>query len=91
MAEQRGHDRSVKFEHAFDRLLAVKLEQVYEILVPEQIRIIGTNPRVRGKSAEGRCDLRQSILRAAEGGEHNCEPDSGVARVRAGTGIRGTR
>ena len=32
MAERRGHDRSVQFEHAFDRLLAVKLEQVYGIL-----------------------------------------------------------
>jgi hypothetical protein len=31
MAERRGHDRSVQFEHAFDRLLAVKLEQVYGI------------------------------------------------------------
>jgi site-specific DNA recombinase len=38
MAERRGHDRSVQFEHAFDRLLAVKLERVYEILVPEQVR-----------------------------------------------------
>ena len=91
MAERRGHDRSVQFEHAFDRLLAVKLEQVYEILVPEQVRAIGADPRVRGKSDEGRRDLRQSILRAAEGGEHDCEPDSGAHRVRAGTGIRRTR
>ena len=38
MAERRSHDRSIQFQHAFDRLLAVKLEQVYEILVPEQAR-----------------------------------------------------
>ena len=37
MAERRGHDRSVQFEQAFDRLLAVKLEQVYGILVPEWV------------------------------------------------------
>lgn len=49
MAERRGHDRSVQFEHAFDRLLAVKLERVYEILVPEQVRAIGSDPRVRGE------------------------------------------
>jgi site-specific DNA recombinase len=91
MAERRGYDRSIQFEHAFDRLLAVKLEQVYEILVPEQVRAISGDPRVRGKSDEGRRDLRQSILRAAEGGEHDCEPDSGAARVRAGTSIRRTR
>jgi len=91
MAEQRDHNRSVKFEHAFDRLFAVKLEQVYEILILEQIRVIGANPRVRGNSDEGRCDLRQSILRAAEAGEHDCEPDRGAARVRAGTGIRRSR
>ena len=28
MAERRDHDRRVHFEHAFDRLLAVKLERV---------------------------------------------------------------
>jgi len=48
MAERRGHDRSVQFAHAFDRLLAVKLERVYEILVPEQVRAVGADPRVRG-------------------------------------------
>jgi hypothetical protein len=41
MAERRGaQDRSVHLEQAFDRLLAVKLEQVYGILVPEQARVI---------------------------------------------------
>ena len=90
MAERRSYDRSVQFQHAFDRLVAVKLEQVYEILVPEQIRAVGAHPRVRSKSDEGRRDLRESLLRAAEGGEHDCEPDSGTHRVRAGTGIRRT-
>ena len=53
MAERRGHDRSVQFEHAFDRLLVVKLEQAYEILGPKQVRAIGSDPRVRGNSDEG--------------------------------------
>ena len=75
MAKRRGHDRSVEFEHAFDRLLTVKLERVYEILVPEQVRAVGADPHVRGKSDEGRRDLRESLLRAAEGGERDCEPD----------------
>src|SRR5690348_9025262 len=74
MAERRSHDRSIQFQHAFDRLLAVKLEQVYEILVPEQAHPVGADPHVRGKSDEGRRNLRESLLRAAEGGEHDCEP-----------------
>ena len=53
MAERRSHDRSIQFQHAFDRLLAVKLEQVYEILVPEQARPVGADPHVRGKSEGG--------------------------------------
>jgi site-specific DNA recombinase len=88
MAERGGRDRSVQFEHAFDRLLAVKLERVYEILVPKQVRAIGSDPRVRGNSDEDRRDLRQGVLRAAEGGEHDCQPDGGAGRVRAGARIR---
>ena len=91
MAEWRGHDRSVQFEHAFDRLLAVKLERVYEILVPEQVRAIGSDPRVRENSDENRRDLRQGILRAAEGGEHDRQPDGGASRVRARARIQRTR
>ena len=41
MVERRGDERSVEFERNFDRLLAVKLEQVYRILVPERVRAIG--------------------------------------------------
>src|SRR6201982_3365397 len=59
MAERRGHDRSVQFAHAFDRLLAVRLEQVYAILVPEWVRAIGVDQSVRGKHDEGCRDLRQ--------------------------------
>src|SRR5215471_18728694 len=79
MAERRGHHRSVQFEHAFDRLLAIKLEQVYGILVPEWVRAIGVDQSVRGKRDEGCRDLRQSIFRAAEGGEH----DRQSSRTRA--------
>ena len=34
MAERR-HKRGVRLEFAFDRLLAAKLEQIYDMLVPE--------------------------------------------------------
>ena len=49
MAERRSYDRSVQFQHAFDRLVAVKLEQVYEILVPEQARPVGADPQREGQ------------------------------------------
>ena len=42
MAERRKRkDREVRLDYAFDRLLADKLQHVYEILVPDQVRIIG--------------------------------------------------
>ena len=48
MANRRsGNDRNVRLEHAFDRLLAVKLEQVYGVLVPEQVCVVGVGRRVR--------------------------------------------
>ncbi|WP_166291481.1 hypothetical protein [Photorhabdus stackebrandtii] len=53
--------RCVQLEPVFDRLLAVKLEQVYRILVPEQAHIAGSVPRVKGKINEDCRDLRQVI------------------------------
>ena len=91
MAERRGHDRSVQFEHAFDRLLAAKLEQVYGILVPERVRAIGADQSVRGKREEGGRDLRQSIFGAAEGGEHDRQSDGGADRLRTRAGLQRTR
>ena len=91
MAERRGHDRSVQFEHSFDRLLAVKLEQVYGILVPERVRAIGADQSVRGKRDEGCRDLRQSIFGAAEGGEHDRQSNGGADRLRTRAGLQRTR
>jgi hypothetical protein len=91
MAERRGHDRSVQFEHAFDRLVAVKLEQVYRILVPEWVRAIGVDQSVRGKRDADCRDLRQSIFRPAEGGEHDCQSDGGADRLRTRAGLQRTR
>ena len=86
MAEQRAGDRRVQFEHAFDRLLALKLEQVYGILVREWVRAIGLDRNVRGKRDVGCHDLRQRIFRAAEGGEHDRQSDGGADRLRTRAG-----
>jgi hypothetical protein len=41
MAERQQIRRSVQLEFAFDRLRAAKLEQAYDILVPDRVRIVG--------------------------------------------------
>jgi len=51
MAEQRrGKDREVCLDYAFDRLLAAKLQQVYEILVPDQVRIANKCSALNGRN-----------------------------------------
>ena len=40
MAEQRSQ-RDVDLEYTFDRLLVATLEQVYQILVPDRVLVVG--------------------------------------------------
>ena len=47
--------RAIGFEYTFDRLFATKLEQAYEILNPDQVRILRTGADVMGVGDEGRC------------------------------------
>ncbi len=45
MAERRGQERrEVRLDYAFDRLFTAKLQQAYEILVPDQVRLVGGVP-----------------------------------------------
>ena len=83
MADRRQKEsRDVHLDYAFDRLLAAKLQQVYEILVPDRVRIAGEPRKVTGEDHEERRDLREGLLRQAERGEHHCQSDGGAARVR---------
>jgi site-specific DNA recombinase len=75
MAE-RLRQRNVCLEYAFDRLFTSKLQQVYELLVPDRARLTGEPSR--GGDDEERCDLRPGILCPAEGGTHNCEPTAAL-------------
>ena len=80
MAKQRTKERrDVHLDYVFDRLLAAKLQQVYEILVPEHVRLVGE--RVLGEGDADRRDLRQGVLGQAEGGQHHCQSDGGADRV----------
>ena len=98
MVEQQPKPRAVALEFAFDRLLTAKLKLVYDILVPDRVRILCSSKLTGGRD-EGSGDLRACILGQTKGGEHDCQPDGGTGRVRqraaarsaAGVGVRGRR
>ena len=82
MAEScKRSNREVRLDYAFDRLLATKLQHVYEILVPDRIRIPGNSSALNGDANEDGGDLRQGIVGQAERREDYCEPDGGVDGV----------
>jgi hypothetical protein len=70
------HRKSGSFQvhvsYSFDRLLEPTLAQAYEILVPCRERPVGAC--VKEVEYENSGDLREGFVRAAEGGEHDCEP-----------------
>src|SRR6266480_7894213 len=98
MVKQRPMRRAIHLEFAFDRLLAAKLEQAYEILVPDRVWVAGS-AKVTGAGDEDRSDLRSCIVGQTKGGEHDRQPDGGAGCVRlrtairsaAGMGLRGRR
>ena len=75
MAEWQQIRRSVQLEFAFDRLRAAKLEQAYDILVPDQVRIVGGVKKTE-KSNEDRGDPRSCFVGQTKGREHDRQPDS---------------
>jgi hypothetical protein len=87
MAERQSQ-RDVRLEYTFDRLLVAKLEQVYQILVPDRVRIVGDRSKLIGAGDEDGGNLRPGILGQAEGGEHHCQPNGGADHVRDRAGLR---
>src|ERR1700739_3662634 len=85
MAERRPRrdHYQVQLDYAFDRLLGNKLQQAYELLVPDQVRVISERSRVMEGGNADRGDLRSGVFGQAAGGEHDCQPDGGTDRVRA--------
>jgi hypothetical protein len=82
MAERRkGSNREVRLDYAFDRLLTTKLQQAYEILVPDRVRVIGNWSALNGETNENRGDLREGVVGQAEGREDHREPDRGLDGV----------
>ena len=73
---RRNHDRHL--EYRLDRLLATKLEQVYDILVPERVRRTGEPLGLEENTHEDRRHLRPGFIGPAEGGKDDCQPDGDV-------------
>ena len=87
MAE-RPSQRNVRLEYTFDRLLVAKLEQVYQILVPDQVRVVSDRSKLIGAGDADGGNLRPGILGQAERGEHYCQSNGGADRVRRRAGLR---
>jgi len=83
MAE-RLRQRGVSLEYAFDRLFTFKLQQVYELLVPDHVRVTRESSATKADSDEECGHLRPSLLHAAEGGAHHCQSDGSAGRLRKG-------
>jgi hypothetical protein len=82
VAEKRadGEQMAIRLEYRFDRLLAEKLAQAYELLVPER-RGYTEQEHVCCQEAvieKNGSDLRTGFLRSAKGGTYHWQPGNGT-------------
>src|ERR1700745_2092461 len=83
MAERSAEHPAVCLEFAFDRLLPIKLQQVYGLLVADAARPVRQASKENGEDAhEASSDLRKGLLEPTEGGAHHCESIGGAACLR---------
>ena len=54
--------RTVLVEYSFDRLQLSKLQQAYELLVPDYVRSTQRPARLTGDHDEGGSDLREGVI-----------------------------
>src|SRR5882762_7046083 len=81
---KRHGPRDIGLEYTFDRLFPAKLQQVYELLVPDRVRSTRDALTPEGERHEERRDLRSSVLRPTEGGAHDCESNRSADHLCAG-------
>ena len=63
MAERRKRKYlEVNYDYVFDRLLIHKLQQAYEILVPDNCRIIGNQTELMVDDNEDSCNARARLV-----------------------------
>ena len=83
MAERSAEPPAIGLEFAFDRLLSIKLQQVYGLLVADCARPVRQVSKENGGGAhEAGSDLRKGLLGQTERGAHNCESNGGAACLR---------
>jgi hypothetical protein len=81
MANRHRRSHEIELEYAFDRLQAIKLEQVFAILVPNQERRIDEPTGLKGESHENSRYLRPCLFGSTEGGEDHSQSDGSADRV----------
>jgi hypothetical protein len=92
MAERSAEPPAICLEFAFDRLLPMKLQQVYGLLVADCARPMRQASKENGGGAhEAGSDLRKGLLGQTEGGAHNCESNGGAACLRLAARLQRSR
>jgi len=76
-----GRRHTIQLEYRFDRLLSAKLEQVYELLVPDKRWALQT-PIQEKLNDEASRHLRSSVFRSTEGESDDRQSDSGSKGIR---------
>jgi len=92
MAKRSAERPAVYLEFAFDRLLPIKLQQAYGLLVANCVRPVGQDSEEkRGDGSEACSDLRQGLIGQTEGRTYHCEPNGSSARLRPTAGLQRAR
>ena len=73
---------TVQLEYAFDRLHGHKLEHAYGILVTDQVRVAGTELRVKEENNEKCSNLCTGIFGQAEGKQYDRQSDGSTGCLR---------
>src|SRR5215472_1944286 len=86
---------TLELEYRFDRLLALKLEQVYQLLVPHKRWPVGVSATDDKQPQEHinelpRRDLCSCVLRSSKGQPHHHESDGSVEGIRSNPRLSGT-
>src|SRR5215475_15989628 len=79
MAKRSAERPAVCLEFAFDRLLPIKLQQAYGLLVANCVRPVGQDSEKRGDGRETCSDLRQGLVGQTEGRTYQTEALRGFA------------
>jgi len=91
VAKRASSERlAVQLEYRFDRLLIRKLEQAYQLLVPEIRRAVGSttlNSVQEVTNEQAGSHLRTRFLGPTEGEPHDWQPDVGTGGIGPGSRI----